>query len=62
MTHKQTSLGKPDFTLDELKAIHRELFSTGWASELFYEPRRAVIRKLDTYFGEERSHLRAVTR
>ena len=62
MTAKRTSLGEPKFTDDELKAIHRELFQAGWQGEAFYTQRQLVIQKLDTYFGEERAHLRLVTR
>jgi hypothetical protein len=57
-----TNHHKPDFTADELRAIHRELATVPWQHEVLYEPRRAVIRKLDSYFGEERSHLRIMTR
>jgi hypothetical protein len=52
----------PEFTAEELKAIHRELFQAGWCSEVFYEQRKRVIRKLDSFFGDERSHLKILSR
>lgn len=64
MTAPMTSRGngKPHFTRAELQAIHRSLYTAAWQTEAFYEPRKAVIRKLDEFFKDERSHLNLLTR
>lgn len=45
------------FTVDELRCIHRDLFTAPWQSTQFYDERRAVIAKLDRYFGSDDKHL-----
>ena len=46
------------FTVDELRAIHRDLFSMPWQASRFYDERRAVIEKLNRYFGSDTDHLK----
>ncbi len=45
------------FTVDELRCIHRDLFKSPWQTKAFYDERRAIIEKLDRYFGTDTSHL-----
>ena len=52
----------PKFTVEELKAIHHALFTAGWSGQTFYEPRRAIVKKLDEFFGEDQQHLKLSTR
>lgn len=47
----------PAFTPDELRCIHRDIFTSAYQGSVFYNERRALLRKLDAYFGDDRAHL-----
>lgn len=54
---KITPTPAPQFTDDQLRAIHHTLFRAAWQQSYLYEERRAVIHLLDAYFGKDTKHL-----
>lgn len=53
---------EPDFTEQELRCIHREIFQSPWCGETFYDERRSIIRKLHERFQDDEYHLTIQTR
>jgi hypothetical protein len=43
---------RPSFTDEELRTIHKELEHMAWQEDEGYVARKAIIAKLDLYFGK----------